>query len=105
MGKGTIKARKINWLRLFLVKSFRALRRPEYLGAIGEEYKPLYFRFRIMGPPSCAVRRAYRTYGPAPKHIQISSRGYPDRPWSSGKQLPLGLNLEIWATSLTGYKL
>ena len=36
MGKGTIKARKINWLRLFLVKSFRALRRPEYLGVIGE---------------------------------------------------------------------
>ena len=41
--------------------------------------------------------------------IQISSRGYPVRPWSSGKQLPLGLKLGIWATSelssLTGLKL
>tara|TARA_R100000781_G_scaffold112619_1_gene80009 strand:+ start:379 stop:618 length:240 start_codon:yes stop_codon:yes gene_type:complete len=35
----------------------------------------------------------------ASNHIQISSRRIPVRPWSSGKQLPLGLNLEIWATS------
>ena len=36
MVQRTSQSWKTNRLRLFLVKSFRALRRPEYLGALGE---------------------------------------------------------------------
>ena len=56
---------------IVLGKSFRALRRPEYLGA-WRGYKPLYLKLCIMELPSCTVRRAYRTCGPA---LKLSSLG------------------------------
>ena len=87
---------------IVLGKRFGALRRPDMSSGLCDSDYRVYTTSRgvtMENVPPATRLEGDRLRATELKHIQSSSRIIPVKPWCTGKQLPLGFNLEDWATS------